>query len=431
MKGPYTRKDSIDLVENRYFGPISDKQKEQSMSYSTEAVELPVAAKPASLFPYYALVILATCLSLYLALTCQPKGDEGGLYLPAFEQAFDKWPAIDMSPYWPISSVYLWIIALLQALTGDSFGTQFIRIGRIVSLLCWMAVVVDLLRTGRYQGFIVLFNPYVLIYAIRAHPFVPSILLFYLFWNLSRRNKVAGLFFLPFAVNFQVFMAGVVGLFMPPWPLHPTPVMRAFGLGLLVIVGVGLTFLTWGGIYPINFTKHHFYNHYQKTGSPTFAYVISVLLLAGMVFWVVGERSVAQIRHHAGYSLAVVGGVLLGSLFLFFTTDIIGIAREVSVGVMGRAHPYGWVGAYGLLGLGWLRLHRDHYMVFFGLLVSALTLVSLHYFYERLSVFAFVAPCLAWCLAGVAPGRRHSWLLPLICSIFLVCSILYQRYGSL
>ncbi len=397
----------------------------------TVAVRESVAEHKQNYRLYYGLIFLTACVSVFLAFTCQPKADEGYLYLPAFEQAYAKWPYVDMSPYWPVSSFYLWLIASLQAVTGTVFGPQFISIGRIVSLLCWLAVVVDLLRTGREKGLIVLFNPYVLVYANRAHPFVPSILLFYLFWLATQRNRRVGLLWLPLAVNFQVYMAGVVGLFTPTWPLRSAEFWRAFGLGLLVVAGVGLTFLTWSGIYPENFTKHHFYLHYQKQGTPTFQYIASVLLLAGLNFWVVGERSVAQMRQHGAYSLAVIAAVVAGSLWLFWAGDIVSVVREVSVLALKTNYQMGWVGIYALAGLGWLRLHRNHYMVFFGLLVSALTLVSLHYFYERLSIFAFVAPCLAWCWLEQTNSRRQAWLRLTVYVLFLACSIVYQRYGSL
>jgi len=372
---------------------------------------------------YYALVALVFILLVYIAMTLIPRGDESGLYLPAFKQAFATWPRLDLSPYWPVSSFYLWIVASIQTLAGNQ--PTLIQTGRLLSLVCWIVVVLRLLATGYRTGLLVLFNPYVLIYAIRAHPFVPSILLFYGFWTLTRRNQRMGWLLLPWAVNFQVFMAGAVGLFTPEWPLRRGEMLRALLVGLLVVVGVLLTFLTWGGIYPENFTKHHFYRTFQEHGNPTFSYIWSVPMLAGLVFWVAGCRTVTQMKENARYSLVVLVVTAMGGLFLALSTDMTGITHDV----MRRAGQPGWVGLYCLAGLGWLRLHRSHYLVFCGLLASGLTLVSLHYFYERLTVFALIAPCLAWCCTGETEADDGSILL--VCGLCLAGSIAYQFHGSL
>jgi|GEM_PF-3225391 len=373
---------------------------------------------------YYVLVVLTFVLLGYIAMTLMPRGDEGGLYLPAFEQAFAKWPRIDLSPYWPVSSFYLWIVSSIQTLAGNQ--PTLIQTGRLVSLVCWVVVVLRLLATRHRTGLLVLFNPYVLIYAIRAHPFVPGILLFYGFWVLTRRNRWVGWLLLPWAVNFQVFMAGAAGLFVPVWPLRRHEILLALLAGILVVTGVLLTFLTWGGVYPENFTKHHFYRTFQEHGEPTFSYIWSVLMLAGLIFWVAGCRTVAQMKQNGRYSLVVLGATAVGGLFLALSTDMVGITRDVML----RVGQPGWVGLYCLAGLGWLRLHRSHYLIFFGLLASGLTLVSLHYFYERLSVFALIAPCLAWCCVGET-DETDNWSVLLVCGLCLAGSIAYQFHGSL
>ncbi|GAB4055837.1 hypothetical protein [Spirosoma litoris] len=378
----------------------------------------------------YGLVSITLFVLVYFVVTQQARGDEGGAYLPSFEQAYSVFPALDLSPYWSISSFYLWLIAALQALIGDFAGAQFLLIGRVLSLVCWLSLVVVTLRSGFYKALAVLFNPYVLIYCVRAHPFLPGLLLFYIFWSLTRQNKKIGLLFLPLTVTFQVFIGGAIGLFMPKFPLQLKEVARVVGLGLLAVSGVLITWLTWGGMYPPKFVNHVFFQEFHVNGKPSFGYLFTVLMLAGSVLWLVGNRTIGDIKTHKTYSLAVIGSLVVGALVLYFIADIVAIAREASHRVFGHYYQIGWVVGYVIIGLGWLRLHRDHYALFFGLLGSAVLLVTLPYLYERISVFAIIAPCLAWCSLQKNEKQQQPLIL-VMCSFFVLFSIAYQLYGSL
>ncbi|GAB4010692.1 hypothetical protein GCM10028808_22310 [Spirosoma migulaei] len=379
---------------------------------------------------YGGLISVTLFILVYFVLTQQARGDEGGAYLPSFEQAYSLWPALDLSPYWSISSFYLWVVASLQAIIGDFAGAQFLLLGRILSLFCWLGLVLFHLRSTSYKALAVLFNPYVLIYSVRAHPFLPGILLFSIFWTLTRQNKKIGLLFLPIAVNFQVFIGGAIGLFMPRLPLQGKEVSRVIILGLLAVSGVLITWLTWGGMYPPKFVNHVFFKEYHVNGKPSFGYLGTVLMLAGSTLWLVGNRTIADIREHKTYSCTVIASLLLAAIALYFIADIIAIAREASQRVFGAYYQAGWVISYVVIGFGWLRLHRDHYSLFFGLLGAAVLLVTLPYLYERISVFATVAPCLAWCSLQKNETQQEALIL-VMCCLFVLCSIAYQLYGSL
>jgi hypothetical protein len=378
----------------------------------------------------YGLIVVTLFVLVYFAITQQARGDEGGAYLPSFEQAYSVFPALDLSPYWSISSFYLWLIAALQAVTGDFAGAQFLLIGRILSILCWLGLVLATMRSGAYKALAVLFNPYVLIYCVRAHPFLPALLLFYIFWSLSQQHKKAGLLFLPLAVTFQVFIGGAIGLFMPKFPLQLNEVSRVVGLGLLAVSGVLITWLTWGGMYPPKFVNHVFFQEFHVNGKPSFGYLFTVLMLAGSILWLAGNRTISDIKRHKIYSWAVVGSLLVGAVALYFIADIVAIAREASQRLFGTYYQAGWVIGYALIGLGWLRLHRDHYALFFGLLGSAILLVTLPYLYERISVFATIAPCLAWCTLQKNEKQQQPLILVMAC-LFVLISVAYQLYGSL
>lgn len=381
---------------------------------------------------YYGLIAATFFLLLYFSITLQPRGDEGGAYLPAFQQAYSKLPALDLSPFWAVSSFYLWIIGIIHYGFANLglLGDYLLVIGRVVSLLCWLVLVYKHIDSGRYKALAVLFNPYVLIYASRAHPLLPGILLFYIFWELTRSNKRIGLLFLLFAVNFQVFIGGAIGLFMPTFPLVKREVVRVLIFGVVAILGVLITWLTWGGIYPVNFVNHYFFQHNHVNGKPSFGYLCTVFMLAGTTLWIGGNRTVRDMKEYRTYSQAVIVFMILAATALYFIADIVAIAREGSQLMLGKNEQIGWVVLYGLLGLGWLRVHRDQYPLFFGLLGAAVLLVTLPYLYERISIFATIAPCLAWCSLSEKEDQQDPLLIT-TCCLFVVSSVAYQLYGSL
>ena len=381
---------------------------------------------------YYGLIAATFSLLLYFSITLQPRGDEGGAYLPALQQAYSKLPALDLSPYWAISSFYLWIIGIIHYGFANAglLGDYLLIIGRIVSLLCWFVLVYKHISTGKHKALAILFNPYVLIYASRSHPLLPGILLFYFFWELTRNNKQIGLLFLLFTVNFQVFIGGAIGLFTPKFPLVRRAVIRILIFGVVAILGVLITWLTWGGIYPVKFVNHYFFQHNHVNGKPSFGYLCTVFMLAGTPLWIGGNRTVREVKEHRTYSRVVIVFMVLAATALYFTATIVAIAREGSQMILGQHAQIGWVILYGLLGLGWLRVHRDHYQLFFGLLGAAVLLVTLPYLYERISIFATIAPCLAWSSLSEKEDQQDNLLLT-TCCLFVASSVAYQLYGSL
>lgn len=380
----------------------------------------------------YGLIAVTFFLLLYFSITLQARGDEGGAYLPAFQQAYGVWPTLDMSPYWAISSFYLWIIGSIQYAIAslDMLGDFILPIGRLVSLICWFALVYVHVASGRYKALAILFNPYVLIYASRAHPLLPGILLFYIFWRLTLKNKKLGLLFLLFSVNFQVFIGGAIGLFTPKFPLQKKDIIRIIILGVVAISGVLITWFTWGGVYPVKFVNHYFFQHNHVNGKPSFGYLFTVFMLAGSTLWLSGNRTIAEMKTYRDYSWLVIGFMVLAGIVLYFIADIVAIAREGSHVLLKENYQIGWVVLYVLIGLGWLRVHRDHYSLFFGLLGAAVLLVTLPYLYERISIFATIAPCLAWCGMTKNEDQQESLVL-ITCCFFVAFSVLYQLYGSL
>jgi hypothetical protein len=384
----------------------------------------------------YIVLFFTICTLVYFCFTVTARGDEGTLYYGAFKQAHIKFPHIDMSPFWPVSSFYLWVITAVDHILPDVPSLAHLFAGRIFSTACWVAMFMICKKINNNEfpwgAAVVLFNPYLLVYATRAHPLVPGLLLFLIFWIGILRKKNVALILFPFAVNFQVFIGGAAGLFVPQLPLKKEEIIRFLGFGALAVSGVLLTWLTWGGIYPKNFYESDLYKHEHLTGSPTFQYPIAVLFLAGLSLWFGGQRSLSEIKSKTAETRTVLVVILVGCILLAILPDkLIGTVSAGSKLLVGSWSKFVWITIYGIIGLGWLRVHRDRYTLLFSLLGSGILLITLPYFYERISFFATFAPCLAWSTLQRSRIPSSRFAPPFILTILTFFSALYQFFGAL
>lgn len=385
----------------------------------------------------YFILLLTLLILLYISLTLEARGDESTVYLNSFNQASSKFPLIDLSPYWAISSFYLWIVAALGYFFSTFTQLTNLESGRLFSLACWVGIFIISAKASvkkfPWASIMVLFNPYLLVYATRAHPLVPGLLLFTAFWITAKKNSFA-LILLPFAVNFQVFIAGTCGLFFPSYPFKKTEIVKFLIISVVALIGILITLITWGGLFPEKFYTSDFYKLEHVGGTPSFGYPVSVLLLSGLPLWFIGQRNFREVTFDSFQTRIVAIAVLTGCLILFFLPrGVLGIASLGTKQLLGAPNKVTWIVVYGLIGLGWLRVHRDQLSLFFALLGSGILLITLPYFYERISFFATFAPCLAWSLM---PDNNSSitpnyFFYTLILIIMLSLSVFYQYFGSL
>jgi len=367
-----------------------------------------------------------------------PKADEAYGYLRSFKQSNEIWPALDMSPYWTISSIYLWIISGFHRLINIFFGTDVIISGRIFSIICWLLTLRIVLleeKSVQWKLPVLIFNPLLLVFATRAHPLVPAILLIYVYWKMLGNKRIAGAgLLLTLAVNFQVYTGGIAAMLFAMWDknffkkgLQDFAIIAAFA-----VAGVVLTWITWGGLYPQQFLSHGFYRENHLNGTPSFGYLASILLLPGGYFFIIGDRPYLQLARVSAYNLIVVVLILICCFFLYFTKEIVGVTSLAINQIFGPSGKVIWIAIYGIAGLGWLRVHRDHFFLLFGLLGAGVLLVLLPYFYERITIFASIAPCLGWCLKSTQnEGTTHQVRSLVFCSLFVVLAVIYEFYGSL
>jgi hypothetical protein len=318
------------------------------------------------------------------------------------------------------------------------FGTDIILSGRLFSIICWLLTLRLVLleeNSVQWKLLFLIFNPLLLVFATRAHPLVPAILLIYVYWKMlgNRRIASAGLL-LTFAVNFQVYTGGIAAMLFSIWDKYffKKDIKDFAIIAAFAVAGVALTWITWGGLYPQQFLSHDFYRENHLNGTPSFGYLASILLLPGGYFFIIGDRPFNQLTNTSAYNFVVVILVVVCCFFLYFTKEIIGVTSLATNQFFGPGGKVIYIALYGLVGLGWLRVHRDHFFLLFGLLGAGVLLVLLPYFYERITIFASFAPCLGWCLKSTQnEGTTHQVRSLVFCSLFVVLAVIYEFYGSL
>ncbi len=383
---------------------------------------------------YFSLLFFSLIVLLYFSFTVETRGDEGLYYQGAFAQAYARWPGLDWSPTWSLSSQYLWILSSAHAVFGSLFSTDMITSGRLLSVICWTVLAFLLLKEEkgvRWKALLVLFNPYLLVYVTRAHPLVPAILLVYLFWKgIQHHNRIWGLYLLV-AVMFQVFTGGVAAMLLPAslknirWNSLRRPVLA----GVFAVCGVLLTWLGWGGMYPEAFVNHSFFQEYHVNGTPSLGYVPMAFMVTGGAMWMAGDRPVCEMfsQKIGWFSLLLV----IGAVILYFGKPVTGIVNTFSSGFLPDPYAKGALTLFfAFMGVGWLRVKRDRFMLCAGVLGCAVLMAVLPYLYERIAFFGCLAPSLLWILSGKGE-KADTLLITLACLVFLCFAGIYEVMGVL
>ena len=372
---------------------------------------------------------VAGCCTIYLVFFQHLRGDEVVVYRCAFEQALQKFPALDTQPCWHISPYYLWVVSGLAYVSS----VPAVTMARLVPAACFLVgVYVGVLRptkTPNLNLFLIWLNPYVLVYASRAHPFVPSLLVSFFAFQLLLKKLSSGFLLLAVQVSLQVFTAGVAGWFVPkPTEIKRPQVVFCALLAAAALVGLLATWLAWGGVYPASFLKSTFYAENHPNGTPSWGYLASVPMFAGFYLHLIGTRQWNSLPKATVKAYLILMGV--GFVLLTIDDTIWGLIsiKSAALGLNGR-----WISLFVLLvgGLGFFKIERDVYPLFMSLMAAAVLMVTLPFFYERLSIFAMVVPLLSW--ASLAkPTEQVGKLKFVIAAVFSIISqLLYAKYGAL
>jgi hypothetical protein len=388
---------------------------------------------------YLFLIITAFCILLYFSLAIAPRGDEGDPYLKAFNQAYINWPRLDTSPAWSLSSPYLWLVAGFHTLLQSICNLDIITSGRILSLTSWSALALVFLREEkviRWKASIVLFNPYLLIYATRAHPLAPALLMIYFFWKgVQNKSRLWGVFIL-IAVTFQVFTGGVAAMLLPDSVknINYKSLSRAILGGLFALGGVFFTWLTWGGgMYPEAFENHQFFEIHHKNGTLSFGYISLAYMITGGIMWIIGDKKLSELFTDRNQTSLIVILLSLSALVLYYGKQTTGVVDTLLAGLFPlKIAKFAHVFVFTVLGMGWLRISRDWVLLTFGVLGSAILMATLPYLYERIAFFGVLSPILIWVLLGHGKTETvYKERIALFCILFACLASIYQIFGVL
>jgi len=376
---------------------------------------------------YLPLHALSSLYLLAVIATTAGKGDEVLYYLDTFQHAISVWPLIDLDPLWTVSPIYLWVVALIDQIFGDP-----IMSGRILSFLSFNAILSLQYFSAQKEkinwGYvIVLFHPFILVYACRAHPLLPTILFFVLFIKGMHKSRAYYLLLL-MAVNFQVYVAGFVGGLLPVKDHKEWSKIREFFLiGTAAALGIVLIWVLWGGFYPEHFLETTFYKEVHVGGTISLGYIPLVFIFTGIYVLILGGENKYGVTAILFPLLLLLVFWLLGEEPTgMFSNFVSKLASKLSVN---KDILYYLV--LFLFAFGWVRLNKGAVTMLLGLLGAAILLVPLPYLFERIAIFSSLSPLIYW---SYTENSAKNWNLKFVIPVILIsllASAGYFRFGSL
>lgn len=353
-------------------------------------------------------------------------GDERLQYMPVFRVSERTWPAFNTSTVsYGIPAVYLWVVGGLTRIVHEP-----ILVGRLLSWLAHATLLARCFVRGRLVhglAFLVLLHPMTLLFAVRAHPFLPGLaLLFAALTGVVARPLVAvALTFL--ATHVQAFLLPCTVL-VPSWAWLRTTsersrvwLYRCFLFGTVGLTGVVSNWLIYGGKYPPGFVETPTYREFN-TGSPSLGYLVLIPACVGFWGWVAGG-GFGQ-RPSMRSLLAAAAVTTVGAAIVLDLAS--GRALGPVASAVERIDYALYAVVLGISTAGWLWLPRDRRLVIpvVGTIVSIAAIAGLPWFYERYAWFAANTIMLFFGFGaehrGLDGRERRLWLAS---SLLLVCTL--------
>ncbi len=345
-------------------------------------------------------LILFVLALVVVAFNTPPKGDEKRGYIEPFTRAVEVWPRLNTTEvHHGLSPLYLWVTGGLGRLPGGP-----IPWARIVSLLCFVPIVLTCLYTKEANGrlaLLALFNPFVVFYAVRGHPIMPAMLFLWLGWLNARRRPALGYAGILAAAHLQIYL-GAAALF---WAF-------AFGesrkekitifcrAAMWALLGICLNWWLIGGIYSESFYRSLQYQREHLYGSPSLGLLLLAPVCWGGTCWLLGCRAKTSIPM---LLLGLAAGAI-AALLLHATRIPTGTIQAIT-DRFGSAGPLLWGLTVLALAAGLARWPRSFWQLAVGSLPAVLFFSSLPFLYERLVWFACYAPAVLW--AGLQPPEAE------------------------
>jgi hypothetical protein len=350
----------------------------------------PPTHEEASLAPTWLAIAVAAGL-LFWVFRQPVIGDERLQYTPSFRVSARAWPTLNTTDVsYGISATYLWVVGGLTRVIEEP-----ILVGRLLSWASHAALLACCFARGRLTNglmLLILLHPVTLLYAARAHPFIPGLALLYAATTLMARHRLWSFALTALATNVQAFLLPCT-LLLPVsgWVKNgggaPTPwIVRCVFFGAAGLVGVVANWVLYGGQYPEGFVDSSTYLTFN-TGSPSLGYIVLIPAFVGFWGWVGGRGFGERPSRRALIAAAIGAAAVAVPLLTYGCAPALGPVASL----MKKVHMemlYGLL--VGVAWAGWLWLPRDRSLLLpiVGTAAAGAAITGLPWFYERYAWFA-------------------------------------------
>lgn len=339
--------------------------------------------------------------------------DEALFYGGAIEKAALTWPGLETNPRATAPAFFLWLWCI-----PAKFGAEPVIGARCVSLACFALGAGLAIRQRRNIELIVWLNPWVIVYAVRAHPLIGSMLLLTLALRwMDRRPLVAAVLF-ALSAHFQVYMAGAVcGLALVHLRSNWNQRLLAGAMIAAGLAGAGSNALLWGGRVPLELRSWIDAMVEDRHGIPVLATIPMVPVAAGAYVWFFRGR--VQL-----WRLGVAAVAVWLVAWLERPAGPIDVASKFLPG-----HAVWWCLAWIVIASGWVKAGRGANLVLASALAAAAVLSNSPFSNERVACFASFGPViLASHFDSTHEPRGAGWWL--FAAVSVAAGFVYHAWGA-
>jgi len=369
-------------------------------------------------------VLLWCALHVAVALLAPVRGDERDHYAMPLASATEAWPGLSTTKlHHGLSPWYLWCAA-----AAGKTGLSPVVAARMLSLAAFailaVSVVGALAPASRLWGLLVLLNPYVLLYAVRAHPFLPMLCALWFAWRWRESHPRRALTLFALASNFQPYALGLAAA--AAWVAGGDWRARARVLAALVaagLVGLAANWFVFGGLYPRAYRESDFMQALWSRSRPYPEIVLLALLLAGCYAWLACSRTPRR-----RLALALVVSAISGALCVAWVEPV-GVLHSLIAASKLPTWPV-WAAVLAVMGTGWACWRRFPVSLAMAIAGPACVLALQPFYYDRLAWFACLPGLLLHVTGdGVEPPSRAAGIIA--AALSLLAYGVYSVVGSL
>lgn len=370
------------------------------------------------------LMIAGLLAGMVVACLMQPpRGDEARYYRMPLTASAEAWPELQFEHlHHGLSPLWLWMIGGLAQLPGSE-----IIWGRLLSWGCFGGCLCLLRRSP--WAILLLLHPFIVIYACRAHPFMPGLFCFLGALCLPYSRWPVGAALFAGAAHLQGNLAALAPLFgfrEQGLPLSER-IRRSLWACTAAFAGIIGGWMMVGGMIAPNFYHSGIYQErWLRASHETWPYPLLAMAFTGGLLWLV-NFSLRKKQFRLGIlRLAVVGAALLAYAPLPWgpMASAVNLTSELKKAL--------WFLIMAGLLAGWLRAIPSPWLLVAGAVSGGVFFSLLPFYFERLAWWVALQAAFLWVLAeeDQMPGLSRERKCLLI-SAGVLCSVLYFLFGSL